>query len=480
MYLDLWDFKRNPFDSIPAFDNIYIPTSFSRIVARLDQGLNSREQFALVTGNYGVGKTSFINFVNQVFDSGLYKRITITNPRNLTDDFYRVLISGLDANRSSYDSLSDIQQLYALFETYSKQFKQLLIIIDDAHFLQEIAIFERLNSLLNYYHESAPFIYLLLVGLNEFKTVLPRLPFITNKLAFQNEISNYNLKQTHEYISHCLSTAGANYEIFNSAVIKEINRFAEGNPQIINSVCEKCLLKATEKKQRIIDLDFFEQFLKFLIKPKTIRFMEDTSQYNLQRKLLSDKFSHVRNNEPFYIKDILKQLEKIIEQIQTDNEILKKALEQTDAPFDLSTHSTNVSIIAGYMAAKAGMTHQQNRMLMLAALFHDIGMTLIPPQNYLHSKVLSVEEKDKLKMHPVIGSKIIKRLVQGIPDNVRTLLATIVLQEHEREGGIGYPYQLKGDQIHEYARQISICDTFESLIHTRPWRKRVHPTAAIK
>src|SRR5207245_10447894 len=56
----------------------------------------------------------------------------------------------------------------------------------------------------------------------------------------------------------------------------------------------------------------------------------------------------------------------------------------------------------------------------------------------------------------------------------------VILQEHERWGGSGYPNQLTGDQIDEMALIIGLADVFDALMSSRPYRSGVSPHRAIR
>src|SRR5690606_37562448 len=53
-------------------------------------------------------------------------------------------------------------------------------------------------------------------------------------------------------------------------------------------------------------------------------------------------------------------------------------------------------------------------------------------------------------------------------------------QHHERYDGRGYPRQLKGHEIHEYAQLIAIADVYDALTSVRPYRNRLRPSEAIE
>jgi HD-GYP domain-containing protein (c-di-GMP phosphodiesterase class II) len=64
--------------------------------------------------------------------------------------------------------------------------------------------------------------------------------------------------------------------------------------------------------------------------------------------------------------------------------------------------------------------------------------------------------------------------------NEYAYLAECAVQVYERIDGTGYPRGLKADEIHEYAQIIGLLDMYESIIHSRPYRGKTTPFAAIK
>jgi HD-GYP domain-containing protein (c-di-GMP phosphodiesterase class II) len=49
---------------------------------------------------------------------------------------------------------------------------------------------------------------------------------------------------------------------------------------------------------------------------------------------------------------------------------------------------------------------------------------------------------------------------------------------HERWDGKGYPFGLKGEEIPLIARIISVADTYDAMVSTRPYRKGLPPKTA--
>jgi HD-GYP domain-containing protein (c-di-GMP phosphodiesterase class II) len=77
-----------------------------------------------------------------------------------------------------------------------------------------------------------------------------------------------------------------------------------------------------------------------------------------------------------------------------------------------------------------------------------------------------------MQTHPNLGYDILAR-VEGLIDVVGGMR-----YHHERWDGKGYPLGLKGEEIPLIARIISVADTYDAMISTRPYRKGLDPKIA--
>ena len=88
--------------------------------------------------------------------------------------------------------------------------------------------------------------------------------------------------------------------------------------------------------------------------------------------------------------------------------------------------------------------------------------------------VLTPEEFEQMKLHPVIGADIaepISALKEMIPG---------IRWHHEAWNGTGYPDRLKGEQIPLMARIIGVADTFDAITTNRPYQTASPPEYAIE
>lgn len=147
------------------------------------------------------------------------------------------------------------------------------------------------------------------------------------------------------------------------------------------------------------------------------------------------------------------------------------------AAFDNYTyvHCINVSVLSVIVGIGMGLNYNQLKHLSEAALLHDIGKVSISLDILNKKEKLTDDEMKIIRSHPEEGYNIIKDnfMISGIVKNA-------VLSHHENEDGSGYPRQLKGNQIHLYAKIIHVCDVYDALVSNRVYRKAMNPADALE
>lgn len=137
-------------------------------------------------------------------------------------------------------------------------------------------------------------------------------------------------------------------------------------------------------------------------------------------------------------------------------------------------HSINVAIFSIMTGLTIGYPESKLMDLGLGALLHDIGMIMLDPQISKKATPLSQAEINVIRSHCEIGFNILKTYRE-----VSITTAHIAYQHHERIDGHGYPRQLDGRHILEYARIVAVADTFAALISDRPYRNGYTSTEAL-
>lgn len=175
-------------------------------------------------------------------------------------------------------------------------------------------------------------------------------------------------------------------------------------------------------------------------------------------------FAAAREKRPPDLSALRLLAERIHSQLLRDNGLVLRSLEP-HPEYDLASHSANVAIIAGKVGLGMAMGIEDVVRVILAGIVHDIGMARLPEDLLRKPGRLAPGEREQLREHPVLGAE----LLEDVEPRYRWL-QSVVLQEHERMHGQGYPAGLMGRSIDPLAQVIGLADVFEALSHPRAYR----------
>ena len=143
---------------------------------------------------------------------------------------------------------------------------------------------------------------------------------------------------------------------------------------------------------------------------------------------------------------------------------------------DLNTgvHSTRLAEWAVRIGRDLGLDDECLRDLEAAAILHDIGKIGVPDAILRKPAKLTEGEYAVIKKHPEYGWAVLR----GVPGFERVSL--FVLHHHEAFDGKGYPAGLRGDEIPIGSRIVSVMDSFDAMVSSRPYRKGLPVEEAIR
>jgi putative nucleotidyltransferase with HDIG domain len=137
-------------------------------------------------------------------------------------------------------------------------------------------------------------------------------------------------------------------------------------------------------------------------------------------------------------------------------------------------HSAAVARYSRAIANKAGFSKEQEELVHIAALLHDIGKFILPDRILKANVPLTDEDWMLIRRHPQQGARVVSSLDGYGP------VADIILAHHERIDGKGYPRGLEGDDIPELARIISVADTYDVMTARDSYRTPTSSYEAIQ
>lgn len=139
------------------------------------------------------------------------------------------------------------------------------------------------------------------------------------------------------------------------------------------------------------------------------------------------------------------------------------------------THSLNVTIYACQLAIENGLPLKNIEELGFGAMLHDVGKMFILPEVLNKPGKLTNEEYEHVKSHCELGFELLRKIHE-----VPLTVAHCALQHHERIDGVGYPRGLKEEQIHRYAKILSVADVFDAVTSHRVYRRGMLPHKSLE
>ncbi|MEN9659536.1 MAG: hypothetical protein RL571_3001 [Pseudomonadota bacterium] len=128
-------------------------------------------------------------------------------------------------------------------------------------------------------------------------------------------------------------------------------------------------------------------------------------------------------------------------------------------------HLWRVAAMSAQLALALGESAGSVSRIAMAGFLHDMGKIGVPDAILRKPDKLTDDEYAIIKTHPSLGA----RLLASHP--LSPLVLAAVEGHHERPDGLGYPYGLSGAKIPRDALVVGLCDAFDAMTSTRPYRQ---------
>jgi len=197
--------------------------------------------------------------------------------------------------------------------------------------------------------------------------------------------------------------------------------------------------------------------------------MKLNKAYNKALDRFKSVYQNVGMSNEIEIQKVQEAISPMLQEIISHQNILGR-LRQIDIE-DAYTykHSVDVCMLSVMIGKWLNLTPEMLNHLAVSALLHDIGKSKIPLEILNKPGKLTAEEFELVKKHTIFGYEMIKNSTE-IPE-----IAYGILQHHERMDGTGYPYGLKGEDIHLFGRIIAVADIFDTMTSERVYKKKESP-----
>ena len=253
MYTDFFGLREAPFSITPDPRFYCANSGCDQAYAALLSALRGEKSVLLLTGEAGCGKTTLLRKLIDELESTL--RFVYLNYANLQ---FEDLIALVCANLGIVCSRQ--RQLSALGDYLVAQRKAgngIVLIVDEAQNLPDRA-FSGLKTLIETPSAKGPLLQLVLAGQRELDVRLGQSPLIEfrNDIDVWCQLAPLDEGEVRGFIGHRLKFAGHSGDIpMTPGAIERITGYSRGIPRLINAICDKALLAASQYQRKEISSD---------------------------------------------------------------------------------------------------------------------------------------------------------------------------------------------------------------------------------
>ena len=253
MYESFFDLNKKPFTVLPDSRYLYPASAHRSALGLLEYSIRCEAPFIVLIGDPGTGKTSLLQkFASEYSDQHVIRMVSTVGYES-TQLLPWILLS-LELSEKQLDPIESFYRLSKFVEETCVQDRRLILVIDEAQTLgpkqlEELRLLSNLNS------ESALKIQMILAGHPDLIAILKRkgLRQFAQRIALDVlQLKPLASEETVKYIQHRLKMAGSECEVFTMSARELIHRISEGNPRLINQVCDMALTEAFEEQARVV------------------------------------------------------------------------------------------------------------------------------------------------------------------------------------------------------------------------------------
>lgn len=254
-YRQFYGLSGSAFGKSIARANLLVYSQLTELESELEELLLDGGS-GLLTGEMGIGKTTAVRH----YLGGLEERSCQLGYHGSSRHSTSVLEGlvealGVAPARVRAGLLRQLSQLAA--RTWHEQRKKTLLVIDDAHLLED-SLLEDLRLLTNFDMDATDPIVLLLIGHPSLRMRLRRPVHLAllDRLRMQYRLEGLSRQETAQYLDHHLRQAGGNPDIFTADAKDAIFDYSQGIPRRINALALQTLKKGAARKSKTLDAAF--------------------------------------------------------------------------------------------------------------------------------------------------------------------------------------------------------------------------------
>ena len=245
MYTEYWQLAAKPFEPSADRTAYYPCESHEGAVLKLRYAVENRRGAVVLAGPAGVGKTMLVQILRSELPETVGPRVHLVFPQMSSRDLLVYLaeqIGAPPADPPRHTVEESVRRLEFFLGQNANQGRHALVVIDEAHLLEDCGALETLRLLLNFEAAGRPLLTLILIGQMGLVSSISRLPCLDERVAVKALLRAFTPQETEGYVRRRLELAGAKREIFTADAIEALHYLGHGVARQINRLGDLALL----------------------------------------------------------------------------------------------------------------------------------------------------------------------------------------------------------------------------------------------
>jgi general secretion pathway protein A len=259
MFRDHFGLHADPFALSPSLKFLYMSKALEETMAHLAYGLEQGEDFILITGAIGTGKTIALhNLIAQVSTSFHTVLLNVTQLNYL--ELLKMVASDLKLPLPDHADKADVLAALKEYLVNSRAGgRKLLLIIDEAQNLSNDTL-EGVRMLTNLGQPGDQCLQIVLAGQPGLQTNImrPELAQLRQRIRIHYCLQTLDRQDLENYVNHRLGVAGRQSLLFSARALDKIFRASSGVPRLVNILGSRALLTAYVDGSRSIEVRHVE------------------------------------------------------------------------------------------------------------------------------------------------------------------------------------------------------------------------------
>ncbi|MFQ5692603.1 MAG: ExeA family protein [Nitrospinota bacterium] len=256
MYLEHWGLKEFPFSNVPDYRFFYPSPSHRESLTRLAYMCMHQHGAGILVGPFGSGKTLLaFTLLHSINREDNFRFAFVQNPRVSPLELLQLIARDLGAGEIPGTKSAALTTVERRLQDNTLDGRHTVVVIDEAHSIENEDTFEEVRLLLNLQLEDAFLLTLLLVGQPGVEAMVDRHKPLAQRINLVARINALTAAETEAYIQHRLGVAGRKDPTFQPDAVGAIHRIAGGLPRRINHLCDGSLLEGFLAGAELVNAD---------------------------------------------------------------------------------------------------------------------------------------------------------------------------------------------------------------------------------